>query len=154
MFDCDKCNSLCCVNPPMISSYEELKRAMLYGAEIVATEARNGGYMLAVAKVNDGCPFKAENRCLIYENRFDACRRYKCPMYGHDEMDAIEMMLNGKAFQHEKPDNEPYTVSRSTLKKLGIKPMKIEKAIQKTIATNMSTLAEEIEKTIAIIGGK
>jgi len=49
-FDCTLCGSICCINPPMISSFAEIEKAKRLGAEIVALEKMPGRYVVAVAK--------------------------------------------------------------------------------------------------------
>ena len=152
-FDCSSCGSICCINPPMLGSFDEIVRAQRFGAEIVALEKMPGKYVVAIAKNTDTdtCPFLTKKGCSIYENRFNACRSYECGLLGASfgsVVSSLARMDLSKLNIHDGPTSDPFFVSKSTLKKLGIRPAKYHEALQKTVLSNQKTFILHVVDTI------
>jgi len=102
IFDCNLCEGICCYNPPQIANKKEYEFAKSQGAKIVAVKTSSGKYALAIAKKNGKCPFLTEdNKCSIYENRFESCKNYKCGFFEKEinsQINPIEFanVLNSK----------------------------------------------------------
>jgi len=157
-FTCDDCAGICCLNPPLLKSMEEGLRAKHLGAKIIAVKKENG-YMIAIKKKDDSCPFLDKNtgKCTIYEDRFEACKAYKCNLLDFDRRIAIAVIANaettitdllnsGKLFTEPPP-----LLSKEDIKKLNAKVIKDRnKLLQAIAATNIGTL----NRLLAIIVNK
>ena len=118
-FTCENCHGVCCIAPPMLKNIKEVKKAKKLGVEIVATEAEKGRYMLAIAKKNDLCPFYIveTGKCGIYDDRFEACKNYRCKWLDEDKKTALNDIKNLRfEVLNQKSKGEPYTHSESTIK--------------------------------------
>jgi hypothetical protein len=151
-FDCSKCNGVCCANPPLLRTFEEGMRAKRYGVEIVATGSGESGYMIAIAKKNDVCPFLSVDtgECLIYENRFASCRVYECGLVGGDVQYALTQLVTKPEVLNEQLKTEkPKPLTGSQVRKIGAKIIRSrKKLLQKISATHIETFIMLIEKAV------
>ena len=159
MFDCSKCGGMCCANPPLLRTFEEGMRAKKYGVEIVASGNSDDGYLIAVSKKKDVCPFldRDTGNCKIYDERFESCRAYSCDLIGMGKKDALaEVMINPTSRLNTGLHTEkPKPLSRSQVRMIGAKIINSRnKLLQKIAATDLSTFVEMVGKTEELVKEK
>ena len=155
-FDCSKCGGMCCINPPLLRTFEEGMFAKKLGVEIVASQHGENEYLIAIAKSKDVCPFldRETGNCSIYDNRFESCRAYECKLIGMDSSKAVLVMAKG-AEHHLNTGlhtEKPKPLTRSQVRKIGAKVIRSQnKLLQKISATNISTVVAITEKTMEMV---
>ena len=145
-FTCNDCFGICCINPPLLRTFEEGMRAKRLGAPIVAYPV-DGGYMICIEKRRDVCPFldMETGTCSIYEERFSACRSYQCGLLKLDHGVAVRMITSvNTGLLNEIPKTlPPQPITRAQARKLGARIIRSQnKLIQAVAATRESTIKE------------
>jgi len=153
VFDCNSCGGMCCVNPPLLFDFSEGMKAKKLGVEIVASGDNSGGYLIAIAKKKDVCPFLDVDSgdCKIYDNRFMACKSYSCKLIGKQKSVAVGELLKFEAdtLNVGLSTEKPKPLTRSEVRKIGAKIIKSRnKLLQKISATDFDTYSNLVTKTI------
>jgi len=144
--DCNECNALCCANPPMLQSEQEIAFAKSKGVELLAYTKDNYHYFIMIAKKNGYCPFLLNNRCSVYDNRFNSCKEYTCKMLGDNGADIIKLCLGGDM----KPVNliHPALFSREVINKQNIKIASDDEVTEKVFMTDAKIFIDFVSEKL------
>jgi Fe-S-cluster containining protein len=145
MFGCNLCSGVCCINPPLLRTFEEGMRAKSYGVEIVATP-RDTGYLIAIAKKDDTCPFLKNGECSIYDDRFESCKMYECDLKNVTPAEAVIKLVFTPECLNEQPKTvKPKTLTKEQIKIIGADIITSQdELMQKLALTNPETVMELI----------
>jgi len=148
--DCSECNALCCVNPPMLQSEQEIAFAKSKGVELLAYTKDNYHYFIMIAKKNGYCPFLLSNKCSVYDTRFNSCKEYTCKMLGNDGADILKLSLGGEM----KPVSSihPIPFSKEVIDKYSIKIASDDEVTEKVFMTDAKIFIDFVSERLAKIG--
>ena len=138
---CNSCPGICCYNPPVLSSEEEIKTAQKYNAKLIAIQTFPKHYLVAVTKnEQDKCPFlDKDGKCSIYEERFETCRNYSCQLL-KEEKSAISLFDDLSWLNNKSAATHPVFFSKEILENYNI-PIENDyhKAMNQIYGLNIST---------------
>ena len=146
---CEICKGICCYNPPQIADENEYKTAKKYVKEYIrAFKLNNNDYALLLIKNNNNkCPFLENGKCKIYNERFNACKVYRCRDY---EKDVKEYSLNEFIENLENTKEKVNTsfkifkVDKSFLEKENIEIININEIMEQVYFTDVSLLEKDV----------
>ena len=152
-FTCENCAGVCCVAPPMLNGINEIKFAKSLRVEVIATEYKDDKYMVAIAKKDGICPLLKGNNCSVHDNKFKACRNFNCEWLNIEKdlvVDKYIATFDFNSINQGIPKNEPYTISKSTAKKLDLNIVGRDEAIKKTVLADFKIIADFFLETLDI----
>jgi len=148
--NCNECNALCCVNPPMMQSEQEIAFAKSKGVELLAYTKDNYNYYVMIAKKNGYCPFLLNNKCSVYDNRFNSCKEYTCKMLGDNGADILKLSLGGEM----KPVSSihPISFSKEVIDRNNIKIASDDEVTNKVFMTDAKIFISFVSEKLKTIG--
>ena len=150
-FNCSKCGGLCCVNPPALTSLKEISFAIEKGAKVIATRVASG-YLVAIQKQNDVCPFLKEEKCSIHDDKFANCKSYFCNLHGK-EVDISKIMDFSQYNKHNGAKSKIFSKKLLTANfENKIRFVSGVEFIKLNSATDMQTVAKMIADTLIRVG--
>ena len=139
---CEKCGGLCCANPPQLNNFSEIEKALSKNVEVFYNkEDQVGVFFFVVKAINKQCPFLDKDfKCSIYEDRFEACKDYKCKALGN-KIDFTELI--SFSFLKNDGNQKDYKLIEATEENL----KKVEELKKQFPNKLLKTDFEEIVKT-------
>jgi Fe-S-cluster containining protein len=159
--DCKKCGGLCCSNPPELYSLEEVERALKNGASVMYCNIDNNKMYFVVKAIENKCPFldKKDFNCSIYEERFEACKKYECEaLKNNNKINGIDFFMleflknnSSKATYQLVEENDRNIKTIERLKKTygdRIQKSNLSVIVKTNNVIDLSNITDQLEYTI------
>jgi len=149
-FNCEKCSGICCVNPPELRNIDEIKKAIDMDVKIYLIVEGDLVIGAGVAKVAKKCPFLANGKCSIYDERFEACKWFECVSKDEGKFDIREYQKLFRTNKYVKPDKAFKPIKKDEIVKLikidNIEFVNVAEYVEKNLLTDLGVLGKYIQK--------